>query len=150
MKPEAITSDNFRAFGRVIHYPNKSSKGTTRNLWRIVHTEPARVGWRVAYLVLRDKTLGRLEMHPASDETFEPVKGRALFFVSKRCDFKDIKCFKLDKPIVLRKGVWHGLITIDSEAEIKVTENAKVTCKYWKFPRRIKSIKDVELLSEQR
>lgn len=138
-----ITPQNFKPYGKVIYYPGKERKKTVRNLWRIVHCETARVGWRVAYLVLRDKTIGRLECHPYSDETFEPIRGRALFFVSLTKNFANIRCFVLDKPVMLRKGVWHGLVALGREAEIKITENASVTCRYWPLKFRMKTLADL-------
>jgi ureidoglycolate hydrolase len=126
-----ITPQSFKIYGKLIHYPKKSTKGSVRNLWRIVHSERARVGWRIAYLVLRDKSIGRLECHPYSDETFEPVCGKALLFVSRTKNMPNVQCFLLDRPIVLNKGIWHGLISIGQEAEIKITENKDVVCRYW-------------------
>lgn len=124
-------TENFRPYGKIIGYPGKAAKGSRRNLWRIVHTETAAVGWRIAWLVLRDKTIGRLECHPRSDETFEPVKGCALLFVARQTNLESIRCFYLDQPVVVRKGIWHGLIALDAEAEIKITENVVVACRYW-------------------
>lgn len=135
MKIKSITPANFRRYGKIIHYPGINLKGKKRNLWRIVHRSEEKTGWRVAYLVLRDKTVGRLESHPDSDETFEPVRGRALFLVSK--DLKSMEWFYLDKPIVLKKGVWHALISLTPETEIKITENLKVTCRYFSLGRRV-------------
>jgi len=126
-----LTAQTFRPYGRLIEYPGKNRKGKKRNLWRIVLKEPDRFGWRIAYLVLRDKTLRRLEKHPHTYESFEPVKGKSLIFVSLNRDFKKVKCFRLDKPIILRKGIWHGLISLTSETEIKITENVEVKCVYW-------------------
>jgi len=146
MKPPRIRTINaksFRPYGRLIEYPNKNSKGNKRNLWRIVHSEPAKVGWRIAYLVLRDKSIGRMEMHPGSDETFEPVKGKALFFVSREKSLDAVECFLLNKPVVLRQGIWHGLIAVGHETEIKITENNKVSCRYWPLGFRIKSQYDL-------
>ncbi|MCA9395212.1 MAG: hypothetical protein KC900_13515 [Candidatus Omnitrophica bacterium] len=137
--PQILTPnrDNFRPYGKIIEYPNMETKGRVRNLWRIVHTENGRTGWRVAYLVLRDRTIGRLECHPHSDETFEPVRGKALIFTALHKDPGAVRCFVLDKPLILRKGVWHGLVTCSPETEIKITENSKITCRYWKLDRRI-------------
>lgn len=134
----SLNSVNFRPYGKIIEYPNIQSKGTKRNLWRIVHTEPAKVGWRVAYLVLRDKTIGQMGMHPTSDETFEPICGKALIFVSVDQNFENIKCFKLDKPVILRKGIWHNVLTLTKETHIKICENARVSQKVWKFGFRMK------------
>lgn len=138
-----ITAKTFKKYGKLIEYPKKESKGTKRNLWRIVHSQSNNIGWRVAYLVLRDKTIRRLESHPDSDETFEPIRGRALFFVSETMKIEDIKCFLLDKAVIINKGIWHGLVSIDAEVEIKIFENATVTCEYWRFKARIKTLEEV-------
>ena len=131
-----ITAKTFRPFGKVIEYPGKEKKGRVRNLWRIVHKVDQAKGWRIAYLVLRDKTFGRLEQHPDSDETFEPISGEILLFVAKSPAIEDVKCFCLDRPIVLKKGVWHALVTVHDEAEIKITENAELQCVYHKLGKR--------------
>lgn len=126
-----LTTENFRPYGKLIGYPGKEKKGKVKNLWRIVHTENKPYGWRIAYLIVRDKSLRRLEHHPHSFETFEPVSGKSILFVSKKKDTASIIGFVLDKPILLNKNIWHGIITITDEAEIKLTENAKVKCVYW-------------------
>ena len=141
--PAIITSQSFRRYGTVIDYPGKTGKGTKRNLWRIIHRAPNGNGWRVAYLVLRDKSIGRLECHPHSDETFEPINGRALLFVATDRRLRDVACFWLDTPVVVRKGIWHGLITHTRETEIKITENLKINCRYWPFGFRINSLAEL-------
>lgn len=135
--------NNFRRFGKIIGYPGKNKRGRVRNLWRIVHTERAKAGWRIAYLVLRDKTIGRLECHPHSDESFEPVKGRALLFMASGKTLSAIRCFYLDKPLIVKKGVWHGVVSLSVETEIKITENAKVSCRYWPLGSRIRELQDI-------
>lgn len=135
---------NFKSFGKIIHYPHWQEKGTRRNLWRIVHTEPAKVGWRIAYLVLRDKTIGQMGMHPTSDETFEPIKGKSLLFVSKDKHLANIQCFKLDKPLIVRKGIWHNVLSLSDETHIKICENANVTQKVWKLKFRFSSIDELD------
>ncbi|MGE0267374.1 MAG: hypothetical protein AB7S78_02810 [Candidatus Omnitrophota bacterium] len=142
-RPLPITTKTFRPYGRVIEYPDKNKKGPVRNLWRIVHRAPNRNGWRAAYLVLRDRSIGRLECHPASDETFEPVSGTALIFVSLTKDLNRMECFTLDRPVVVFKGIWHGLVTVSPETEIKITENLNITCRYWPFGFRLKNLTDL-------
>jgi len=82
-------------------------------------------------LIVRDKKIRRLECHPESFESFEPVCGRSLLFVAWKKDVKAIECFELTRPIILKKGVWHGVVTVTPECEIKLTENSKVKCVYW-------------------
>ncbi len=131
---ETLTAEKFRPFGRVIGYPGKGAKGRKRNLFRIVVRDPRARGWRIAYLIVRDRMIRRMEQHPGSWESFEPVRGRGLLFVSSRRDTRCIRCFRLERPVVLRKGVWHGVVTAALEAEIKLTENNKVRCVYWNLP----------------
>ncbi|MFA5059390.1 MAG: ureidoglycolate lyase [Candidatus Omnitrophota bacterium] len=130
IKAKKITADNFRPYGRVIFYPGKAKKSKKVNLFRIVVKEPVYRGWRIAYLILRDKMIKRLEQHPHSFESFEPVTGQTLLYVARKPRKNHIKCFYLDRPIILKKGIWHGVVTLSKESEIKLTENASVRCVY--------------------
>ncbi len=126
-----IEANNFKKYGWVIEYPDKSKEDKKKNLFRIVLKEPRGLGWRIAYLIVRDKVVDKLEQHPQSYESFEPVKGRSVLFVSESRDFKKIKSFYLDKPVILKKKIWHGIVSLTNETEVKITENAKVKCVYW-------------------
>jgi len=130
---QRITPRGFCAYGRVIGYPRRPREGRGRNLFCVVLREP-KAGWRIAYLVVRDTSIRRLEQHPGSFESFEPVQGRCLLFVALRKDPRAIRCFRLDRPVVLKKGLWHGIVTLDREADVKLTENNRVTCVYWPLP----------------
>ena len=129
-----ITAGNFKRYGWVIEYPHKASSRNGRNLFRIIIKERGKIGWRIAYLVVRDKAISKLEQHLNSFESFEPVSGRSLLYVAAGKEASKIDCFRLNRPIILKKGIWHGIVTLDRESEIKITENAKVKCIYspWK------------------
>ncbi|MEI8348544.1 MAG: hypothetical protein WCI77_00180 [Candidatus Omnitrophota bacterium] len=133
MIAKKLSCKNFLSFGRIITYPNKHAQARKKNLFRIVCKEYGAVGWRIAYLVVRDRAITRLEQHQCTLESFEPVKGRTLLYVAKKKDPRHIECFYLDKPIVLCKGVWHGVVTLDAESEVKITENATVKSAYWQL-----------------
>ena len=135
-----LSAVSFRAYGRIIYYPQKNRKGTKRNLWRVVFKENERLGWRIAYLIVRDKAIKRLEKHPFSYESFEPVRGKSLLFVTRKKDLKTLKCFLLDQPIILNKGIWHGIVTLGWETEIKITENARVSCVYWPLKEKLTTL----------
>ncbi len=83
-------------------------------------------GWRIAYLVVRRRTITRLENHPNTAETFEPVRGRAVIALATPERPCDVKIFYLDKPIVVRKGVWHNVAATTPRCEIKICEGIKV------------------------
>src|ERR1044072_5109230 len=115
-----ITLQNFRRYGRLIGYPGKELKSPRRNLFRIVIKENARFGWRIAYLIVRDKLINRLEQHPLSHESFEPVKGQSIIFVTKKKDVRSIEAFYLDRPVIIYKGICHGGARISQEGELKL------------------------------
>lgn len=131
IKSKSINRVNFSRYGYLIDLPRKgATKG--KNLWRVIVRQP-NLGWRIAYLVVRDRRVARLEQHPGSLESFEPVSGQGLLFVSTKKDLSSIRCFILDKPVVLKKGIWHAIVTKTSECDIKITENSRVKCVYWKL-----------------
>lgn len=133
-KYKSITRETFKAFGRLIDYPHRNKASKTKNLFRIVVRQP-HLGWRIAYLVVRDRIVNRLEQHPGSLESFEPVEGKGLLFVSRRKSESSIACFLLDRPVILKRGIWHAIITLTPEFDIKITENSKVKCVYWRMKR---------------
>jgi len=128
-----INAGNFRPYGWVIEYPAKNSRGKNANLFHVVIREKGDFGWRIAYLVVRDKRVERLEQHRLSYESLEPVKGASLLYVSLKKDPEEIACFYLDRPVILKKCVWHGILTLNGSAEIKITENRRVRSAYWRL-----------------
>ncbi|MFH1691035.1 MAG: ureidoglycolate lyase [Candidatus Omnitrophota bacterium] len=131
-KYQRITTENFRLFGHIIEYPDRNKASKTKNLFKIIVRQP-KLGWRIAYLVVRDKQITKLEQHPESLESFEPVKGKGLLFVSTRKREAAVQCFLLDKPVILKRGIWHGVVALSPEFDIKITENSRVKCVYWKI-----------------
>jgi ureidoglycolate hydrolase len=136
-KIRKITKKNFRRYGWVIECPCAKPKDKTKSLFRIVHREEAKTGWRIAYLLLRARAVGKMEQHPDTFESFEPMSGRSLICVARKKDANDIAWFFLNKPVILNKGIWHGVLTCTPESEIKITENAMVRCIYWPLAKEL-------------
>lgn len=139
MKVHAINQANFKPYGWVIEYPGRKRAPKEKNLWRIIVRQP-KTGWRIAYLVVRDKVIQRLEQHPGTFESFEPIKGKGLLYIATRKDPNAIRCFFLDKPVILKKGIWHGIVTSGKECDVKIVENARVKCLYWPLGFELKPI----------
>jgi len=135
-----IDAVNFRRYGLVIACPAKKAKDKKNSIFSILLSQPAAKGWRAAHLLLRDKTVDYLERHIDSFESFEPLKGKALLYVARTRDPEKIRCFYLDKPVILKKGIWHGVVTLGKEAEFKIFENAQVKCRYWQLGFSLKAI----------
>ncbi len=132
VKVERITEANFKPFGKIISLPRKHNASPGKNLWRVIVRQP-HAGWRIAYLVVRDSSVLRLERHPGSLESFEPVAGQGVLFVALRKVPSDIRAFYLDKSVILKKGLWHGIVTCRPECDIKITENSAVKSVYWRL-----------------
>ena len=133
LRLERITSAAFRRYGKVIEYPRRTKASRSRNLWRVIVRQP-RTGWRIAYLVVRDRQIDCLEKHPGSLESFEPMGGLGVLFVARRKDPSCIRAFALERPVILMKGLWHGIVTRGCESDVKITENSRVKSSYWRTP----------------
>lgn len=131
IKLKKLTLANFYKYGKIIEYSGVRNPKKV-NLFEIIMREP-KSGWRIAYLIVRDKHINKMESHPMSFESFEPCCGRSLLFVSTQDSLKKIDCFLLEKPIILKKGIWHGVISLSKESEIKIVENSRVKCLYKKL-----------------
>ncbi len=123
-----IETDIFRKYGYLIDWNNHKQKGSG-NQFRIVTRERVAQGWRIAYLIVKDRAIDRLEQHPNSMESFEPIRGKAVLHVCNQKKPSRVESFILDKPVILRKGVWHGVTSISDETHIKITENHRVGMK---------------------
>jgi len=124
MKIHKLTHKEIRPYGIIID--SKCVKDSGRgNSFGILLKEKSK-GWRIGYLIVRDKKIKRLEQHPDSFETFEPVKGKAIIAFALNRTPDKIKVFHLDKPVVVKKGVWHEVAALSKRAEIKIFENLSV------------------------
>ena len=47
------------------------------------------------------------------------------------------KAFVLDKPVCLKKGVWHQVLSLTPSAEVKITENKDVYSEFYDLPEEI-------------
>ena len=132
MDVKKITEENFEKYGCIIEYldPKVEEDG---NSWKIIVQERRSLGWRIAYLIVRNKTFQRLEKHPESMESFEPIKGEAILYVSDLDVPSKIEAFLLDKPIILKKGIWHAITAKTEDVHVKICENHEVECVFYKL-----------------
>ena len=128
----AISAETFRPYGKVIEWQGDEKKNRV-NQFRICVRDCGAPGWRIAYLIVRERTINRLERHPCSWESFEPFKGKSLLFVSNQIRPSRIAAFVLNKPVVLRKGIWHGIVAVSAQAEVKITENNRVKLQFYRL-----------------
>lgn len=124
---ESVSAAAFRPFGTVLEF----LPGDTSNFY-IVDTEPEHP-WRVAVFRYSNKEIRKIECHPSSKESFEPLQGITVLLVAQHETPEDCHAFILDKPVVLAKGIWHQTLSLTPEAQVKITENKEVESVFYTY-----------------
>ena len=127
-----IDPESFALYGDVLTLTNpdpaKIAGGETE--FRVITRSEDLTGWRLAVLMIRNREISRLECHPTTLESFEPVSGLAVLCVAPPENPEAIEAFILDQAICLKKHVWHSELTLTKEAFVKIAENLHVTAEY--------------------
>jgi len=139
-----LTQESFESFGRVLEpLPGEAPEVAKEDFFNFfVIFKEFSESWQIGYLEQTGKYLKMLECHPTTPEVFIPLNGEAVLVLA--IDPKEeIITFKLNKPIVLSRGIWHGVISLSVRSEILIVENADVTDKFYKLkePLSDKSLK---------
>jgi ureidoglycolate hydrolase len=116
-----LSPSDFASFGEVLEFAGAGSG------FQVKVTELSPTGWRIALLRKENKSIGAIQCHPDSRESFEPVRGVAVLIVARPDRPEEMEAFLLDKPVCLNKGVWHNTLALSEFALIKITENAAVS-----------------------
>ena len=120
---QTITPESFAKFGDILDWQADFGEEG----FRIISRAEDLTGWRLAVLLIRHHHIARLERHPTSKESFEPVSGVAVLCLAPLEDPTAIEAFLLDRAVVLDKGMWHDVFALSDEALIKIAENLTVT-----------------------
>lgn len=78
-----------------------------------------------------------MECHPTSLESFEPLSGLTVLVVAEHDKPDEYEAFILDKPVCLYKGVWHQVLALTDEAQVKIAENLDVSSKFYDLEKPI-------------
>jgi len=120
---EPLTPEAFAPYGQVLQRdPNNPEP------FQPLFTAPSSTGWRVAILEVRPGPLTRLHRHPDSEECFSPLTGSAGMAVALPESPDQIRVFRLDRPICMRRHVWHQVVSLEEKAcTLFIAENATIT-----------------------
>ncbi len=130
----SITKDNFGEYGTVVEFPE-----ACREPFYIVDREEQNP-WRLAVFRYTNKEISRLENHPTSKESFEPLLGITVLVVAAHETPEQYRGFILDKPVCLKKGIWHQVLSLTPEAQVKITENMEVNSEFYEFSKPIRLV----------
>ncbi len=127
-----LNKEAFAPYGDIIDFTEAQEDG-----WEIVVRSNG-PGWRLALLEIKRQSTMRLEYHPESKESFEPISGITLLIVAALEQPNDYQVFLLDRPICLNEKVWHQVICMSETSVMKITENLEVECVYHELEKPIK------------
>lgn len=128
---ESITKDNFAPFGEVVEFP----EGCNDPFYIVAKEENS--PWRLAVFRYNNKEIKRMEQHPTSKESFEPLSGITVLVVAEYDKPDEYHAFLLDKPVCLKKKIWHQVLAVTPEAQVKITENLEVNSEFYDFEKAI-------------
>lgn len=134
MTINSISKEGFTPYGTVLEFPKDST-----DPFCIIDTEE-NSPWRVAVFRYSNKEISRMENHPNSKESFEPLQGITVLVVAENEKPEEYKRFVLDKPVCLKKGIWHQVLSLTPEAQVKITENLQVSSEFYDFDKPLKIV----------
>ena len=122
---QPVFKDTFKKYGKVLEFSDDC-----REPFEIVITEE-KEPWRLAVFRYTNKTVKRMECHPTSLESFEPLKGLTVLIVAEHDHPEDYEAFILDKPVCLYKGIWHQVLALTDEGQVTIAENLDVNSEFY-------------------
>lgn len=128
---QSVSRDRFAKYGDVLEFPEQC-----QDPFCIIVTEEE-APWRLAVFRYTNKTIDRFECHPTSKESFEPLKGITVLVVAENDRPSEYEAFILNKPVCLKKGIWHQVLSLTEEAQVKIAENLEVNSEFFELPKPI-------------
>lgn len=134
VKLESVSREAFAAFGEVVEFP-----ATCQDNFFVVDSENTNP-WRLAVFRYNNKEIWQMENHPSSKESFEPLSGMTVLVVAEKQMPEQYRAFILDKPVCLKKGIWHQVLSLTPEASVKITENIEVDSEFYSFQKSLQAV----------
>jgi len=136
-----LKQEHFQPFGRIlVPQGRESASQSERGVFDFYVPFAERSGgWQIGFLSYTGRELLQLECHPNTPEVFSPLTGEALLVLAVDPENEsEYRVFRLDKPVVLNRGVWHGVIALSQKPEILIVESPDVVDEFHKLRRPIK------------
>lgn len=131
---QSIHKETFEKYGDVLEFPNDCTEPF------YIVTKEENEPWRLAVFRYSNKEIGRMECHPTSLESFEPLCGITVLVVAEHERPEEYEAFLLDKPVCLKKGIWHQVLALTDEAQVKIAENLEVSSRFYDLEKPVKVI----------
>ena len=126
-----VQRETFLPYGEVLDF-----QAGIEETFCIITTEE-KEPWRLAVFRYTNKEIQRMECHPTSRESFEPLHGLTVLVVATHENPEEYEAFILDKPVCLKKGIWHQVLALTEEAQVKIVENLEVQSEFYDLEKAI-------------
>ena len=126
-----VQRETLLPYGEVLEFP-----AGIEETFCIITTEE-KEPWRLAVFRYTNKEIQRMECHPTSRESFEPLHGLTVLVVATHENPEEYEAFILDKPVCLKKGIWHQVLALTEEAQVKIVENLEVQSEFYDLEKAI-------------
>ena len=123
LEVKTINKHNFGKYGVILEHVNQ-----VEGYEPLIKVDSK--GWIWAILTLRSRSIKRLERHPTSKESFEPVSGVGVIALASPEAQDNVELFLLDRAVVLNESIWHEVMSLSDVCIVKITENNDVTDEY--------------------
>ncbi|KLU60695.1 ureidoglycolate lyase [Peptococcaceae bacterium CEB3] len=121
LKINYLSQERFAKYGRIFEFTDSDD-----SYFQIQSDQAKAIGWRLALMKVSGRTFDKVNCHPNSVESFDPLRGTVVLIVAEPERPDDIEAFLLDKPVCLNKSVWHNVISLSQEAIVKIVENTYI------------------------
>ena len=133
-----LTQELFRPYGRILEPEDKEAPEVSEpGVFDFYVTfKESSQDWQIGYLKQTGKIIDKLECHPNTAEVFSPISGSVVLILATDPDNENtMRVFKLEKPIVLNRGVWHGVISLSEKSEMLIVESPDVIDEFYQLSR---------------
>ncbi|MCP4398304.1 MAG: hypothetical protein GY801_13530 [bacterium] len=134
-----LTQELFSPYGRLLEPDKEAPEVSEAGIFDFYVTfKESSQDWQIGYLKQAGRAIEKLECHPNTAEVFSPVSGEAVLVLAVDPAKEDtMRAFRLEKPIVLNRGVWHGVLTLSEASEMLIVESPDVIDEYYQLPQPI-------------
>ncbi len=115
---QRITPETFARYGQVLVW-----SATSGQRLQVATEESAGAPWLLATFRVDAHEVSYLAQHPDSIELFVPLSGTAVLLLALPEAPEDYAAFLLEVPVVINRGVWHGLSALSETAILGIAEN---------------------------
>jgi ureidoglycolate hydrolase len=115
-----VTPASFARYGHVLVWSASDGKHL-----QVAAEEAGRAPWMLATFRVDAHEVSYLAQHPDSIELFAPLAGTAVLLVSTPEAPESYEAFLLDVPVVINRGVWHGMCALSETAVLGIAENVE-------------------------